>query len=366
MAWISLTHEDGDPAHFLTYLIAALQTIDETVGDRLLRLLQGPQSHPQESILISLLNDIAAVTFDFVLVLDDYHLVDSHPVDQILMFLLENLPPHMHLIITTREDPPFPLARLRARNQLTELRVADLRFTSTEVAEFLNRVMNLNLPEEAIDTLNKRTEGWIAGLQLAAISLQGHQDTSEFIASFAGTHRFVLDYLVEEVLQHQPEDVQDFLLQTAILDHFTGSLCNALTEQEDGQETLEYLERTNLFLIPLDTERSWYRYHHLFADLLRQRLQQTDTNPEHLHIKASEWFEEHGFELEAFQHAAAANDISRAERLMQGEGMPLYFRGAIGPVLTWFESLPSDHIRSCSLTVGELCDSHDHYRAADQ
>ena len=277
VAWLSLDEGDNDPTRFLTYLVAALQTIAPNIGEGVLGVLQSPQPPPTESILTALLNEITTIPDNFVLVLDDYHVIDAKPVDHALTFLLEHLPPQMHLVIATREDPQLPLARLRARGQLTELRAADLRFTPSEAAEFLNQVMGLNLSAEDIAALETRTEGWIAGLQLAALSMQGHQDATSFIQSFTGSHHFVLDYLVEEVLQQQPESVQTFLLRTSILDRLCGPLCDAvlLDPSASGQETLEYLERANLFIVPLDNERRWYRYHHLFADLLRQRLHQS-------------------------------------------------------------------------------------------
>ena len=342
VAWLSLNNEDSDPSRFLTYIIAALQQVEEAIGVNLLRKLQSSPPTPPESILIPLLNDIVAIPIDFVLVLDDYHLVDSPPVDQALTFLLENLPPQMHLVITTRVDPNLPLARLRAKNQLTELRASDLRFNSTEAARFLNQIMSLNLSEEDITVLGNRTEGWIAGLQLAAISMQGDKDTANFIKSFTGSHRYVLDYLIEEVLDQQPESIREFLFQTAILNQLNGSLCNALTGHDNSQENLNYLEQANLFLIPLDNERHWYRYHHLFVEFLRERLQQKD--PEHIaeyQTRASEWYEENGFELEAFHHAVAANDIERAERLVEGDGIHMHFRGAGAEVLNWLASLPA-------------------------
>src|SRR5262249_38327000 len=255
------------------------------------------------------------------------------------------------LVFATREDPDLPLARLRARGQLTELRAADLRFTPVEVAEFLNHAMGLSLSAVNLAALEARTEGWIAGLQLAALSLQGQEDAAGFIASFTGSHRFVMDYLVEEVLQQQSEDVQSFLLRTSVLDRFCGPLCEAvaLAPAGSGQSTLEYLERANLFLVPLDHERRWYRYHHLFADLLRQRLQQPATSSggdartdvAELHRRASFWYEERGLDVDAFRHAAAAGDVERTERLIEGKGMPLHFRGEVAPVLSWLESLPA-------------------------
>ncbi len=346
-AWLSLDEGDHDPAHFLTYLVAALQTIAPTIGEGVAGVLQSPQPPPIESILTTLLNQIATIADAFLLVLDDYHTVDAAPIDNALTYMLEHLPPPLHLVITTREDPRLPLARLRARSNLTEIRAADLRFTPDEAAEFLKQVMGLDLAAADVAALEARTEGWIAGLQLAAISMQGQHDTSGFIQSFSGSHRYVLDYLVEEVLHRQPEHVQTFLLQTSILDALCGSLCDALLldPASSGQEMLEYLEQANLFIIPLDDERRWYRYHHLFADLLRQRREQQVTSADsddsaELHRRASQWYEENGLEVEAFHHAAAAQDLDRAARLLEGSGMPLHFRGAVTPVLDWLDSLP--------------------------
>jgi len=363
-AWLSLDEGDNDPAIFLAYVVAALQTIEADVGKGALGALQSPQPPPTEAILTGLINEIAAVPDRIVLVLDDYHLIEAQPIHDALTFLLRHLPPQMHLVISTREDPPLPLARLRARGQLTEVRVTDLRFTSSEAAEFLNTRVGLDLSAEDIAALETRTEGWIAGLQLAAISMQGHKDATSFIRSFTGSHHFVLDYLVEEVLQQQSESVQTFLLRTSILDRLCGPLCDAvcsagtassskgtavLRPSASGQETLEYLQHANLFIIPLDNERRWYRYHHLFADLLRQRLHQStasSTGDEgwgvaEYHIRASEWYEENGLEIEAFHHATAASDVERATRLMEGDWMPLPFRGAVVPVLNWLKSLPT-------------------------
>jgi LuxR family maltose regulon positive regulatory protein len=243
VAWLSLDEGDNDPTCFLTYLVAALQTIMPNIGEGVLGVLQSPQPPPTEPILIALLNEITTVPDNFILVLDDYYVIDSKPVDNVLIFLLEHLPSQMHLVISTREDPHLPLARLRARGQLTELRAADLRFTPTEAAEFLNQMMGLNLSAEDVAALEARTEGWIAGLQLAALSMQGHQDTTSFIQSFTGSHHFVLDYLIEEVLHQQSEDVQAFLLRTSILDRLCGPQCEAVLRAPavSGQETLEYL-----------------------------------------------------------------------------------------------------------------------------
>jgi LuxR family maltose regulon positive regulatory protein len=352
VAWLSLDDGDTDLARFLTYLVAAVQTFAATIGAGVLGMLQSPQLPPIEALLTALLNDLRTLPDQVILVLDDYHTIDSKPVDQALTFLLEHLPPQVHLVITTREDPQLPLARLRARGNLTELRAADLRFTPAEAAAFLNQVMGLTLTTEASAALERRTEGWIAGLQLAALSLQGQPDAARFIASFTGSHHFVLDYLVEEVFGQQPERIQTFLLRTSILDRLCGPLCETVLGDPavSGQAALEYLERANLFIVPLDNERRWYRYHHLFADVLRQRLQQSlaasggDAEKEDVvefHRRASVWYEEQGLELEAFQHAAAACDVERAERLLEGKGMPRHFRGAVAPVLNWLASLPT-------------------------
>ena len=353
VAWLSLDEGDNDPARFLMYLVSALQKIEANIGAGVLAALQSPQPPPTESILTNLLNDITTISDSFLLMLDDYHMIDSKPVDQALVFLIEHQPPHMHLVITTREDPHLPLARLRARGQLTELRAADLRFTPAEAAEFLNRVMGLNLSAEDIAALETRTEGWIAGLQLAALSMQGHQDTASFIQAFTGSHHFVLDYLLEEVLQQQSESIQAFLLHTSILSRLCGPLCDAVLGepagpgQETGQETLEYLERANLFIVPLDNERRWYRYHHLFGDILCQRLGQRLSPAEiaEYHLRASLWYEKNGDEAEAFHHALTAGDFGRAAGLAElaYQGMDDRFQTAAW--LGWVKKLPEDVVR---------------------
>ena len=356
-AWLSLDEGDNDPSRFLAYLVAALQTLAMSasegtaanIGAGALAVLQSPQPPPIESILTALLNEITTIPDDFVLVLDDYHAIDAKPVDKALAFLLEHLPPQMHLVIVSREDPSLPLARLRARGQLTELRAADLRFTPSEATEFLNQVMSLNLSAEDSSALETRTEGWIAGLQLAAISMQGHQNPTSFIKSFTGSHHFVLDYLLEEVLHQQSESVQAFLLCTSILNRLCGPLCDAVLggTAGSGQETLEYLERANLFIVPLDNERRWYRYHHLFGDLLQQRLGQSLTfgEMEEYHIRASLWYENNGDEAEAFHHAIAAQDFGRAAGLAElaWQGMDGTFQTSAW--LGWVKKLPEEMIR---------------------
>ncbi|MFL5656763.1 MAG: AAA family ATPase, partial [Ktedonobacteraceae bacterium] len=301
-AWLSLDEGDNDPARFLAYLVAALQTIAATIGEGVLGVLQSPQPPPPEAILTALLNEITTLPDHFVLVLDDYHVIDAKPVDQALTYLVEHLPPQMHLVIATREDPQLPLARLRARSHLTELRAADLRFTASEAAGFLTQVMGLNLSTEDIARLSTRTEGWIAGLQLAALSMQGHQDVPGFIRAFAGDHRYIVDYLVEEVLQRQPEPVRSFLRQTSILDRLSGPLCDAVTGQEEGNARLEALERGNFFVVPLDDKRHWYRYHHLFAEVLSAHLMAEQPDQvSTLHRRASEWYEHHGSAADAIR-----------------------------------------------------------------
>jgi LuxR family transcriptional regulator, maltose regulon positive regulatory protein len=349
-AWLSLDEADNDPTRFLTYLIAAVQTIAATIGEGVLSTLHSQEPPPPEALLVALLNDLTTIQDHFVLVLDDYHVLEAQPIDQALTYLVEHLPPYMHLVIATREDPQLPLARLRARGHLIEVRAADLRFTPSEAAAFLTQVMGLTLSAQDIARLSRCTEGWIAGLQLAALSLQGQPDTAGFIRSFTGSHHFVMDYLVEEVLGQQDARVQTFLLRTSILERFCGPLCDAvvLDSTASGQKILDYLERANLFLVPLDNERRWYRYHHLFAELLRLRLKQStvsSTGDEgsviaELHRRASQWYEDNGLEIEAFHHAVAAHDTERAARLVEGKGMPLQFRGAVTPVLSWLKSLP--------------------------
>lgn len=383
-AWLSLDEGDNDLARFLTYLTVALQTVSPHVGVGVLGGLQSAQPPSPESIITALLNDVTAIPHPFVLVLDDYHVIEPGPIDDAVTLLLERMPPQMRLVLATREDPRLPLARLRVRNQLTELRAADLRFTASEAAEFLGRVMGLTLSSEHVTLLESRTEGWVAGLQLAALSLQGHQDPASFIGSFTGSHHYVLDYVVEEVLKRQSVGIQTFLLRTSILDRLCGPLCDAVLQGEvlapssSGQQTLESLERANLFIVPLDNERRWYRYHHLFAELLRKRLlqQEVETVVAESHIRASTWYEVHGLELEAFHHAAAARDTDRAARLLEGKGIPLLFRGAVAPVMKWLDSLPEEDMdtrpslrvmhASALLMVGQMAGVEPKLQAAEK
>jgi len=347
IAWLSLDESDSDLTRFLTYLIAALQTIEVDVGKGASSALQSPQPPQVEAILTALINEIATVSDQMVLVLDDYHLIDTQAIHDALVFLLQHLPPNMYLIIATREDPPLSLARLRARSQLTELRATDLRFTVSEAAAFLNHVMGLDLSAEDVVALETRTEGWIAGLQLAAVSMQGRSDAHSFAKSFTGSHRYVLDYLIEEVLQQQTEGIQRFLLYTSILDRMTGSLCDALTGQEDGQQTLEALERANLFIVPLDDERRWYRYHHLFADLLRQRSKHTHPSLiNDLHAKAAAWYETNGDLSEAIHHAFAGDDLKIATRLIEKGALRALERSNFAFIFSAVDRLPEPVLAS--------------------
>ncbi|MBT8439569.1 MAG: NACHT domain-containing protein, partial [Gammaproteobacteria bacterium] len=343
-AWLSLDQDDNDPVRFLTYFIAALnkiKDIEADLGRGALNMLQSPQPPPTNVVLISLINELATIPDKIVFVLDDCHLIEAEPIHQALVFLLDNIPPHLHLVIATRQDPSLSLGRLRARDQVTELRASDLRFSPAEATEFLNQVMGLNLSPADITTLESRTEGWIAGLQLAAISMRGWDDATRFIQSFTGSNRLVLDYLIEEVLIQQSRNVQNFLMQTAILDSFTSSLCNAVTGHEDCQAILEMLDRANLFIIPLDNERHWYRYHHLFAEILRQRLRQSQAKQlMDLHCKASEWYAKNGFTDEAIDHALQKNDFRRAASLIDGYADEIWQMGRHTKLRRWLAALP--------------------------
>jgi LuxR family transcriptional regulator, maltose regulon positive regulatory protein len=347
VAWLSLDDQDSDPARFLTYFIAALRTVAPTIGEGVLGVLQSSQPPPTEAILTALLNEITTLPDNFVLVLDDYHVLDAKPVDMALTYLVEHLPPQMHLVIATREDPQLPLARLRSLSHLTELRAADLRFTASEAAAFLNQVMGLSLSAADIARLSDHTEGWIAGLQLAALSMQGHQDVPGFIWAFAGDHRYIVDYLVEEVLQRQPEPVRSFLRQTAILDRLNGSLCDAVTGQEEGNARLEALERGNFFVVPLDDMRHWYRYHHLFADVLSaQLLAEQPDQVATLHRRASAWYEQHGSAADAIRHALAAEDFARAAGLVELAVPAMRRSRQETTVLGWLKALPDQLVRA--------------------
>jgi LuxR family maltose regulon positive regulatory protein len=356
-SWLSLDEGDNDPARFWAYFVAALQTTRAEVGEAALTMLQSPQPPPIEPLLTGLINEIAEMPDRFVLVLDDYHLIEAQPIHDALTFLLDHLPSQMHLVIATRADPPLPLSRLRGRGQLTELRQADLRFTLDEATTFLNQTMGLDLTVEDVASLGTRTEGWIAGLQLAALSMRGQaaDDVADFIAAFSGSHRHVIDYLAEEVMEHQPDNVHDFLCQTAVLDRLTAPLCDAVTGRDDSDLLLRQLEQANLFLIPLDDQRQWYRYHHLFADCLRLHLRQDqpDQVPE-LHRRASAWYEQQGLMDEAIEHALSAEDFERAACLIEQAAESTMLRSQLATLQSWVEALPDEMVSTRPL----LCVYH--------
>jgi len=345
VAWLSLDESDRQPATFWTYVITALQAAVPGVGADVLPLLQSAQP-PIETVIVSVLNELSATPNDVVLVLDDYHLVDGPDLRVGMVFLLEHLPPHVHVVISSRADPLLPLARLRARGELVEVRAADLRFTPDEVAGYLNDVTGLDLAPDDIAALEGRTEGWIAALQLAAISMQGRTDIGGFIAQFAGNDRYIVDYLVEEVLTQQTDPVREFLLHTAVLDRLTGPLCDAVTGRDDGSQLLIALERANLFLVPLDDRREWYRYHHLFADVLRAHLLagRPDLVPL-LHQRASLWYERHNHTEEAVRHALAARDFDRAAYLMELAAPAIRRHRQEAVLFGWLEELPDAAVR---------------------
>ena len=325
--WFSLDEDDNDPVRFLTYLVAAFSTIESVNLDDLLAQLLAPQPPPSKVALTALLSRLEAFAGRIALILDDYHLINAQPIHEAVSFLLDHLPSHVRLVITSREDPPLPLARLRGRDQLVEIRADDLRFTPEEAALFLRHMLGIDLSAEQIAELDARTEGWIAGLQLVALALRGRDDVTGFIAAFTGSHRFILDYLTEEVLNRQPEEVRAFLLQTSILSRMNGSLCDAVTGRTDSQQMLEQIERGNLFLIPLDDERYWYRYHHLFGDMLRNSLNRSQANViGDLHLHASIWFEQAGWLGEAIEHAFSGRDDERAAHLIEQYGDRLRLR----------------------------------------
>ena len=345
-AWLSLDRGDNDPVSFWTYVIAALRTVASGVGENALALLHAPQPPPIETVLTELLNDLGALAGDIVLVLDDYHVVDALDVQNGMAFLLDHLSPWLHVVIASRTDPALPLARLRARGELVETRAAELRFTPDEAAAYLNEMMGLQLTARDVAALEGRTEGWIAALQLAALSMQGRDDVAGFIAGFAGDDRYVVDYLAEEVLQRQPEHVQHFLLQTSILERLSGPLCDAVTGQGGGKAMLEALERGNLFLVPLDDRRRWYRYHHLFADVLQARLldEQPGQVPD-LHRRASAWHQQNGEPSVAISHALAARDFERAADLAELAIPAMRRTRQEATVRGWLEVIPDEVVQ---------------------
>jgi LuxR family maltose regulon positive regulatory protein len=369
-AWLSLDEGENDPARFLAYLVAALQSIDPAIGDLALAGLQSPQPPSIESVLTTIINDVASIpgggarAHELVLILDDYHVISAAEIHDALAFFLDHLPPRLHLIIASRRDPPLPLARLRVSGDMVAIRARDLRFTEEEAAAFLNQTMGLGLAPDEVAALEARTEGWIAGLHLAAIAIQSMglarpplspkelAERSAFISAFAGDDRHVMDYLMNEVLSRQPNEVQRFLLQTAILDRLCGPLCDAVlgsqTEEGRSQAILAELERANLFIVPLDHRRRWYRYHHLFGSLLRHRLRRSagEQGLASLHRRACRWYDENGFLQDAVGHALAADDVDVAANLVERGARQLFARSELATILRWAEALPDDLVRA--------------------
>ena len=355
VAWYSLDKDDNDPVHFLSYMISALQTVEKNIGKTVITMLHSPQLPPFETLLINLINDITRCTIEFALVLDDYHLIEESRIHDILAFLVEHLPPQIHLIISTRSDPPLSLSRLRSQNQVVEIRAADLCFTTEEIYQFLNDRLNLGLSHEDIILIESRTEGWIAGLQLAALSMQGREEKSSFIRAFTGDNRYIVDYLLEEVINRQADDVQNFLMKTSILERLSAPLCDAVVGNNNSQYMLEMLEAANLFIFPLDNERHWFRYHPIFADMLQQRMQQTQVNLiNNLHVRASKWFIENGLEDSAVDHALAAQNFETAAKLIGKISEVDWDRGQESKLLRWLNGLPDTQISSSP----QLCIFH--------
>src|SRR5574341_2138639 len=346
VAWVSLDEGDNDPIRFWTYVITACQSIQREIGQSAFALLQTPQSLPDETIPTMLINDLVRLDSDLVLVLDDYHTIQNPSIHAALSFLLDHLPDKLHLVLSTRIDPPWQLARYRARDQLVEVRALDLRFTTEEAAEFLNQVMGLNLSAEEVTALEARTEGWIASLQLAAISMRGRSDITAFIKAFTGSHVYVAEYLIEEVLAHQPEEVKTFLLYTSILERLNASLCEAVSGHTDSQAMLKNLYQANLFVLPLDDEGQWFRYHHLFADLLKARLWQSLPAEAitTLHQRAMAWYEQSGMMPEAIDHALTAADYSHAVQLVEKIAMPMILKAYFKTVEDWLRMIPPEYL----------------------
>jgi LuxR family maltose regulon positive regulatory protein len=342
-AWLSLDKNDNDLSRFLIYLIAALQNIDSEIGVDVQAVLEESLSPNHEILLTRLIREMERLSEKSIIVLDDYHLIDSKPIHDDINFLIEYLPPSIHIVICGRTDPPLPIARLRVHGEVNEVRTSQLRFTESEVANFLNDRMGFDLSSDGIAALEARTEGWIASLKLAALSMQGRDNWPEFIAKFSGSHRYVIDYLVDEVMARQPKEVRTFLRRTSILERFCKPLSEYVVGESQDLDIIDYLDRSNLFLIPLDDHREWYRYHHLFADFLSQRLRETERDiiPE-LYQRASQWYENEGLLDEAIQYAVAAGDLENATRLIDGIAADLLMQAESYKLLNYVEQLPSD------------------------
>ena len=343
--WFSLDEEDNDFTRFLTYLIKALQGIYSDIDETPLELLRAPQNPSVQGAFTVLLNQLEEIPFDFLLVLDDYHLIEDQTIHQAMDFLISYLPSKMHLVIVSRSDPTLHLARLRGQGQLLEIRMNDLRFQQKECEQFLQRILDTRVSESDVTRLLARTEGWVTGLQMAALSLHGQEDISAYINSFSGSHRYILDYLIEEVLQQQSQEMRNFLYQTSILSRLNGALCNAVTGREDSPTVLAELDRSNLFIVPMDEERVWYRYHRLFSDLLRARLEENlpDQIPD-LHRRASRWFENNGFDSSAIEHALNAGDHQQAIDMIKRIAEQTLLQAQISTLLRWQDRLPKEAV----------------------
>ncbi len=351
VVWLSLDQNDNDPVRFLAYLIAGLNKIDIKIGLAATKMQQSPQPPPGETIITSLINDLTEISQPFILTLDDFHAIHNPAIYRQVSFLLEHQPEKMLQVILTREDPMLPISRLRSRGQLCEIRLADLRFSLNEAAAFLQN-MGLDLNQADLNILQRRTEGWVTGLQLAALSMQGFPDPHQFILSFVGSNRFILDYLFDEVFSHLSTKIQDFLTKTSILDRLTAGLCDQVTESKDSREQLEALDRANLFIIPLDPAREWYRYHHLFRDLLRHQLDlQNDISLETLHQRASLWFEAAGDLDNAVRHALTAQNWDVACRMIGQASQGKLKRGETATLIGWLRGIP----RKVVCSQPELC-----------
>jgi LuxR family transcriptional regulator, maltose regulon positive regulatory protein len=345
-AWLALDEGDNDLLRFWRYVDTALVAIDSRIGETTRPALYEAQAPDIQQIVTSLINDIIGLEQEFILVIDDYHVITNQAIHDGMTLFINHLPPLLHLVIATRADPPLPISRLRAQGQLMEMRVADLRFTTDEVSAFLNNYMKLELPASDVDALETRTEGWIVGLQLAALSMQERADKHQFVQTFTGSHHYVLEYLMDEVLSHQLKSLQRFLLETSILPRMCASLCNAVTERTDSADVLSDLNRRNLFVTPLDSEHNWFRYHHLFAELLNGDLQRTraDDLPI-LHRRAAQWFKENNYIGDALRHAFAIPDYAYASRLVVDNWRRIYHQGRLNTAVEWLDSLPPDFVR---------------------
>ncbi len=374
VTWLALDEMDNDPARFFAYLVAALQKVDAGIGTTAQAMLQAPQPPSFDVILTALLNDIANTAAPFVLAMDDYHVIQTLAIHEQLVFLLEHAPAQMHLVLISREDPPFPLSRLRARGEMTEIRQADLQFTPEETRDFVRGVMHVDLAGDDIATLHASTEGWVTGLQFAALSLQQHGDVDRLLRSFTGDNPYVLDYLMDEVFRQQSAEMQDFLLRSSVLERFSAPLCEAVTGQKNSGEILVALEHANLFIVPLDEIRQWYRYHHLFGDLLRHRLEiRLPEEVRTLHHRAAQWFAGNGFPEDAVRHALAAADwVHAAELIAGGLDGDLLRRGAMVTLRRWIETFPEAVVHerpnlclvyAWSLLLSENLDAAERYLA---